>query len=92
MNSLVQPSAALLSNMRVLLGAIIVHKVSGQIRSYLPLNIRDRLPSGRDQEEGHQKDRAFGPKATMVDKSPDSFRGKLTSSHSIEVIIPQTQA
>jgi len=59
MNSPVQPSAALLSNMRVLLGAIIAHKVSGQITSYLPLNIRDRLPSCGDPEEGHRKDRAF---------------------------------
>ena len=44
------------------------------------------------QKRGIGRIGLFEPKATMVDESSDFFRGKLTSSHNIEVIIPQTQA
>lgn len=96
MNPLVRPSAPFSSNMGVLLGAIIAHKVSSQIKSHLPpnipfLDVTDFL-AAEIKKRGIRRIGLFGPKATMVDESPDFFRGKLTSSHSIEVIIPETQA
>ena len=93
---LVQSSAPLSSNMGVLLGAIIAHKVSNTISSHLPpnipfLDVTDYL-AAEIMARGVRKVGLFGPKATMVDDSPDFFRGKLQSTHGIDVIIPETQA
>jgi len=96
MRPLVQPSVASSSSMGVLLGAIIAHKVSKQISSQLPvhipfLDVTDFL-AVEIKAKGISRVGLIGPKPTMIDDSPDFFRGKLTSTHGVEVIIPETQA
>lgn len=79
----------------VLLGAILAHKVSTQVRNSLPphvkfLDVADIVASNL-KAEGIRKVGLIGPKLTMTDHSPDFFVGKLRQYHQIEVLVPDTE-